>query len=198
MNDPEAGIPAQTRKLLAFTDNRQDAALQAGHFNDFIFVTLLRGAILAALEAADDGLHEDQIGQAAQRVLGFVSGNVARRSEWLVEPDLKGANLLGAERIMREALTHKFWIDQRRGWRYTNPNLEQLGLIEAEYLSIGDLARDDAEFEATPILRKSSADERASALRALLDFMRKGLAVECDALDRLKIESSCRADAELD
>jgi Lhr-like helicase len=190
MNDPVAAIPATTRKLLAFTDNRQDAALQAGHFNDFIFVTLLRGAILAALaEAGVGGLHEDQIGQAVQRMLGFVAANVPRRSEWLVEPDLKGANLLGAERTMREALTHRFWIDQRRGWRYTNPNLEQLGLIEARYLSMDDLARDDAEFEATPILRISSADERASALRALLDFMRKGLAVECDALDRLKIES---------
>ena len=190
MNDPVAAIPSTTRKLLAFTDNRQDAALQAGHFNDFIFVTLLRGAILAALaEAGDDGLHEDEIGQAVQRMLGFVAANILRRSEWLVEPDLKGANLLGAERTMREALTHRFWIDQRRGWRYTNPNLEQLGLIEARYLSIEDLARDDAEFEGTPILRISSADERASALRALLDFMRKGLAVECDALDRLKIES---------
>ena len=190
MNDPDAAIPETTRKLLAFTDNRQDAALQAGHFNDFIFVTLLRGAILAALaDAGDDGLHEDQIGQALQRMLGFVAANTLRRSEWLVEPDLKGANLLGAERTIREALTHRFWIDQRRGWRYTNPNLEQLGLIEARYLSIEDLARDDAEFEATPILRTSSADERASALRALLDFMRKGLAVECDALDRLKIES---------
>ncbi len=108
MNDPVAAIPVTTRKLLAFTDNRQDAALQAGHFNDFIFVTLLRGAILAALaEAGDDGLHEDQIGQAVQRMLGFVAANVPRRSEWLVEPNLKGANLLGAERTMREALTHQ-------------------------------------------------------------------------------------------
>jgi len=190
MNDPDADIPAVTRKLLAFTDNRQDAALQAGHFNDFIFVTLLRGAILAALaEAGDEGLHEDEIGQAVQRALGFNSAKVARRPEWLVEPDLKGANLLGAERTMREALTHRFWIDQRRGWRYTNPNLEQLGLIEARYLSIDDLAGDDAEFEATPMLRTASRDERVSGLRALLDFMRKGLAVECDALDRLKIES---------
>lgn len=190
LNDPNVAIPEITRKLLAFTDNRQDAALQAGHFNDFIFVTLLRGAILAALaEAGDEGLHEDQIGQAIQRMLGFVAANLPRRSEWLVEPDLKGANLLGAERTMREALTHRFWIDQRRGWRYTNPNLEQLGLIEARYLSLEDLARDDSEFAATPILQTASADERASALRALLDFMRKGLAVECDALDRLKIES---------
>src|SRR6202022_1994522 len=39
------------RKRLGFTDNRQDAALQAGHFNDFVFVTRLRAAILLASHA---------------------------------------------------------------------------------------------------------------------------------------------------
>ncbi len=34
------------RKLLTFTDNRQDASLQAGHFNDFVQVGLLRTALL--------------------------------------------------------------------------------------------------------------------------------------------------------
>jgi Lhr-like helicase len=190
MNDPEFAIDSGTRKILAFTDNRQDAALQAGHFNDFIFVTLLRGAILAGLTAAgDDALQDTEIGQAIQRMLGFVSSNLSRRSEWLVEPDLRGANLLNAERTMREALTHRFWVDQRRGWRYTNPNLEQLGLIEATYLSLDELAARDEEFEGTPILRGASPNERASALRALLDVMRKGLSIDCDALDRLKIES---------
>jgi hypothetical protein len=45
MNGDNSGVPAEKRKLLGFTDNRQDAALQAGHFNDFLFVSLLRGAI---------------------------------------------------------------------------------------------------------------------------------------------------------
>jgi hypothetical protein len=35
-------------KLLSFTDNRQDASLQAGHFNDFVEVGLLRGALYQA------------------------------------------------------------------------------------------------------------------------------------------------------
>ncbi len=47
-------LPEAQRKLLAFTDNRQDAALQAGHFNDFVFVTLLRAGILAALDASGE------------------------------------------------------------------------------------------------------------------------------------------------
>lgn len=56
MNGDNSGVPAEKRKLLGFTDNRQDAALQAGHFNDFLFVSLLRGAILrAVLDAGDEG-----------------------------------------------------------------------------------------------------------------------------------------------
>ncbi|MDQ2888808.1 MAG: DEAD/DEAH box helicase, partial [Chloroflexota bacterium] len=39
---PQEDIPA---KLLSFTDNRQDASLQAGHFNDFIEVGILRSAL---------------------------------------------------------------------------------------------------------------------------------------------------------
>ena len=42
-----ASSPA-ARKLLAFTDNRQDASLQAGHFNDFVEVGLLRSALYRA------------------------------------------------------------------------------------------------------------------------------------------------------
>jgi hypothetical protein len=41
-HEPERDVDAGKRKLLGFTDNRQDAVLQAGHFNDFIFVSLFR------------------------------------------------------------------------------------------------------------------------------------------------------------
>ena len=43
---PEGALDANARKLLTFVDNRQDAALQAGHFNDFTEVTMVRGALL--------------------------------------------------------------------------------------------------------------------------------------------------------
>jgi hypothetical protein len=191
MSGADADLAIHIRKLLAFTDNRQDAALQAGHFNDFIFVTLLRGAILAALaDTEDGGKPEDQMGAALQQALGFLAANTGRRVEWLVEPELKGASLLTAERAIREALAHRFWIDQRRGWRFTNPNLEQLGLIEARYVSLEEMARDGTGFEnASPALRRATHEERERAARRLFDMMRRGLAVECDALDRLKIES---------
>src|SRR5262249_6957390 len=38
------------QKVLSFTDNRQDASLQAGHFNDFVQVALLRSALYQGLQ----------------------------------------------------------------------------------------------------------------------------------------------------
>lgn len=188
MNGAGSSLKDETRKLLAFTDNRQDAALQAGHFNDFIFVTLLRGAILAALAKKPDGLLDDEAGHVIQSALGFVGANQKRRSEWLFEPKLLGANLIAAERSIRDALAHRFWVDQRRGWRFTNPNLEDLGLIEASYLSLDELVKNDSLFAGSQILKAASPAERQAAAISVFDVMRKGLAIETDALDRVKIE----------
>ena len=59
----EAGVDREVRKLLSFTDNRQDAALQAGHLNDFALVVQLRGALVRAL-AAQGSLTFDRLGTA--------------------------------------------------------------------------------------------------------------------------------------
>src|SRR5205085_11518773 len=58
----EESLPPSARKLLSFTDNRQDASLQAGHFNDFVQVSLVRSALLAAVrEAGSAGLRHDEV-----------------------------------------------------------------------------------------------------------------------------------------
>jgi hypothetical protein len=143
------------RKLLGFTDNRQDAALQAGHFNDFVFVTRLRAAILASLaRAGDAGAVEAEIASSLQNALGFVRAREDRRPDWLQEPELKGAHLINAEADLRAVLLHRFWVDQRRGWRFTHPNLEELGFVRAEYVALGELACDEAAFsDASPRLK---------------------------------------------
>ena len=38
----EQELAPEARKILSFTDNRQDASLQSGHFNDFIQIGLIR------------------------------------------------------------------------------------------------------------------------------------------------------------
>ena len=98
MHGDDSGLEPFTRKLLGFTDNRQDAALQSGHFNDFLFVSLVRAGFLGALEAAGaNGLRSDELGVAQQKALGFDRPTPEIRAEWLLEPDLKGFNLQEAE-----------------------------------------------------------------------------------------------------
>jgi hypothetical protein len=59
------------RKLLGFTDNRQDAALQAGHFNDFVFLLTLRSALIGALQNNQGVLTEETLADAVFKALGF-------------------------------------------------------------------------------------------------------------------------------
>jgi hypothetical protein len=195
MNTNAASLSAERRKLLGFTDNRQDAALQAGHFNDFLFVALLRAAVLAAVRAAGpEGLSEDEFGRRLQSVLGFIATNRARRQEWMSDPEVRGVGQVEAERTLARVLAHRAWVDQRRGWRFTNPNLEELGLIRASYLSLDDLAKDDDAFaDAPPELRGAIPATRLKALQILLEHLRQGLAVTTDALEPLNIEALASA-----
>ena len=190
MNRHGKDLPAERRKLLGFTDNRQDAALQAGHFNDFIFVSLLRAATLAAIRTAGpEGLSDDEFGRRVQAALGFTASHRARRQEWMLDPDVKGAAQHDAERSLSRVLAHRIWADQRRGWRFTNPSLEELGLVRAEYVSLDELAADDGAFaNAAPELRTATPETRTKALGILLDHLRRGLAVTTDALDPANVE----------
>ncbi|AKQ68205.1 Helicase, C-terminal:Type III restriction enzyme [Myxococcus hansupus] len=190
MHGAQSGLEVFTRKLLGFTDNRQDAALQAGHFNDFLFVSLIRAGFLGALRAAgNSGLRSDEVGAAQQRALGFDRTAQDVRAEWLQEPVLKGFNLQEAESTLRQVLAYRVWYDQRRGWRYTNPNLEQLGLVRVEYQGLDALAADQDEFaNAHPLLKSATADVRANLYRELLDHLRKWMAIKSQVLDATVLE----------
>ena len=190
MHGKESGLPTHTRKLLGFTDNRQDAALQSGHFNDFLFVSLVRAAFLGALDiAGDKGLRSDELGAAQQRALGFDRPASELRSEWLLEPSLKGFNLQEAESALRQVLSYRVWFDQRRGWRYTNPNLEQLGLVDVEYLGIDDLTSDEELFATAPdVLRLASPAVRKAIYTEVFDHLRKWMAIRSQVLDPTVIE----------
>jgi Lhr-like helicase len=195
MNNPEHGIQHHKRKLLAFTDNRQDAALQAGHFNDFLFVSLLRAGILAA--ARDEGaagLGQEDFGVKVRQKLGFVAANRNRRKEWMADPEAIGVRQLDAERAIGQVLGHRVWVDQRRGWRFTNPNLEELGLVQAIYPGLDEFVADEEQFRNTPsILMQASPQIRREAFRCLFDHLRRGLATTSDSLQQATTEQIASA-----
>lgn len=65
-------LSPEAKKVLGFSDNRQDAALQSGHFNDFLQVLLTRAALYSAIDSAPGKiLSEKDIANAVFEALGF-------------------------------------------------------------------------------------------------------------------------------
>ncbi len=176
MHKPGSGVPVTKRKLLGFTDNRQDAALQSGHFNDFLFVSLLRGAILhAVISAGSEGLAEDEYGLQVVKALGFTAANKEARQHWLLDANVGAIIREDAQRSLAKVLAHRVWTDLRRGWRFTNPSLSVLNLIDVNFLGLEELSEDRERFMAIhPLLGDLGIDQRQAIIKAILSAMLEG------------------------
>lgn len=171
------------RKLLGFTDNRQDAALQAGHFNDFVFLLTLRAGLIGALQNGNGVLNEEQLSDAVFKALGFDRADESTLAEYLRTPKLMGLARQEAQRTLRYIIGYRLLRDLRRGWRFNNPNLDQLGLLVINYRSLDEFCSDTAAFSKNGTLAKLSAANRATLCRLIFDSMRRGLCLETRYLD---------------
>ncbi len=179
-----AGLDADARKILSFTDNRQDASLQAGHFNDFVEVTMLRSALWRAVSANPEGLSHDELPQRVFEALGLP------RESYALDPDLRGFARQKTDETMREVLAYRLYSDLKRGWRINQPNLEQVGLLEIEYRSLSELASDQEMWDdCHSAIANCTPELREHVLRALLDSIRRELALRVKVLNRYEQES---------
>lgn len=174
-------LPAEAKKLLSFTDNRQDASLQAGHFNDFVEIGLLRSALYKAIEeAGEDGLSHDELTQAV-----FNSLNLPLHL-YASNPEVRFAALKETDSALRDVLGYRLYQDLRRGWRITAPNLEQSGLLHIEYSSLDEVCEaEDVWQKLHPALVEASPNTRKKISKVLLDYMRRELAIKVSYLDKL-------------
>lgn len=169
----EVTLREDARKLLSFTDNRQDASLQAGHFNDFVQVGLLRSALHNAAEsAAHDGLPPEELGQRVFDALAFEG------RPYSANPDERFAARDGTDKTMRDVIAYRLYRDLERGWRITAPNLEQCGLLRFEYLSLDEACAADDLWQQADVLQTASVEERKQIAVVLLDLLRRELAIK--------------------
>ncbi len=162
-------------KVLSFTDNRQDASLQAGHLNDFMQVAMLRGALVNAIDR-EGTLAFDRLGDATFAALG------ARSEQFMKEAVESGPGYRSARQVMVDLLQYRAFEDLRRAWRVAQPNLEQCGLLRIGYDGLADLAHDDAYWARVPVVGDAGAPTRERVLRAVLDHLRSALALDADLL----------------
>jgi superfamily II DNA/RNA helicase len=167
----------QARKLLTFVDNRQDASLQAGHFNDFVQVTQLRGALYRALQRSGGGLRHEEVAARVTEALGLELADFARN------PEAKFGQKDQAGRALREVVGYRLYLDLERGWRVTMPNLEQCGLLKIDYADLAEICRDDPSWEGMHVaLREDRPEHRQEVAATLLDELRRNLAIDVPAL----------------
>ena len=165
-------------KLLSFTDNRQDASLQAGHFNDFVHVSLLRSALYAAL-LRENELTFVRVAEAVFSVCGLDLRDYALRAEL----DRQSPAARDVERAFIQLIEFRLFEDLRRGWRVVQPNLENVGLLHMGYRGMEALCADEARWDFHPAIARLAPSARQTLLRAVLDQFRRKLAISSRCLE---------------
>lgn len=169
----ENNIPLRNQKFLSFTDNRQDASLQAGHFNDFFTIARLRSAIHKAVRNYPDGLDSNRIGIEVFKELNLHEDEYAKypskNPNW---PDEGNINAIQKYIIIR------ILYDLKLGWRYTTPNLEQTALIEIDYKKLNAFCKIDSFFTNLGWLKNMSSEERQYTLTQILNYFRTSFAFD--------------------
>jgi ATP-dependent helicase YprA (DUF1998 family) len=176
-NAPAGGINESVRKILSFTDNRQDASLQTGHFNDFVQVSLLRAAIFNALKQHQQ-LRFDRMAEEVVRALGFGLKDIALNKQ--LQDNLPQSREVW--NAFRELIEYRIYEDLRRGWRVVQPNLEQCGLLRIDYMGLKELCTSDTVWDTLPSMRGLAPEKRQEILMGLLDHIRKKLGIYVNCL----------------
>lgn len=169
----ENNIPLRNQKFLSFTDNRQDASLQAGHFNDFFTIARLRSAIHKSVRNNLDGLDSNRIGIEVFKELNLREDEYAKylskNPNW---PDEGNINAIQKYIIIR------ILYDLKLGWRYTTPNLEQTALVQIGYKKLNDFCKIDSFFSHLSWLKNMSSEEREYTFTQILNYFRTSFAFD--------------------
>ena len=191
-------VQPEAQKLMSFTDNRQDASLQAGHFNDFIQVGLLRAALFKALQEKQ-ALEHYNVTQAVFKAMGLDQKLYAK------EPAQYGPGKSRNEESLQRLLEYRLYEDLRRGWRVAQPNLEQCGLLIIDYPGLQEMCAASEPWAQHPLLSQAPHATRERIVRAFLDFLRKEMAIDAKVLDseeqnelRRRVEQNLREPWALD
>jgi len=172
-------LDKKAKKILSFTDNRQDASLQSGHFNDFIEVGLLRGALYKAVSNNPNGIGHDHLTQKV-----FDSLNL-ELNEYAQDPSVRYGAKEDTDKALRDVLGYELYRDLKRGWRVTAPNLEQCGLLEIDYKYLNEFCKTEEEWKGChQVLASSTPEKRMYVAKVILDYLRRDLAIDVDYLKK--------------
>lgn len=169
-------VDSKARKILSFTDNRQDASLQAGHFNDFVQTGLLRRAICQALPTTG-WLDHASIAPAVVKALDL------KPDQYAQNPGTMGIQPKKNHEALTRYIEYNVYRDLRRGWRVVQPNLEQCGLLRVDYEGLDTVSANGPHWLGVPVAVTATPEQRLEVMRNLLEHMRRSLALDAKCLE---------------
>lgn len=190
------GVESKDRKLMTFVDARQDAALQAGHFNDFIRIGKVRSAIWRAVADATEPIGSERIARLVFQNLHLEFDEFSRRK------GLRGGRARDVEEVMQKFLATIIYDDLAGNWQVNMPNLEDTALLKINYKYLHEEITGEEGSERLydiPELDGLNDEDKETFIIQILDFFRHRLCMAAD--DRTEsavkdIEKAVRADIE--
>lgn len=131
-----SGFENKDTKLLSFTDNRQDASLQAGHFNDFVNTLRIRSALAKALN--ENGTIT--FAEIESKVYDCMNIGIADYNK-NGDSGFRAAQKK-AEDTFKTLLKYLLLKDLSNSWKINMPGLEPCGLMRVEYEGFDDVMED--------------------------------------------------------
>ena len=178
----QEGLQKEAIKILSFTDNRQDASLQSGHFNDFVQVGLLRSAIYKALPESGTLDHSN----IATAVVGALN---LPQSAYAQNPGDIGVLPRRNLEAFTEYVEYRVYHDLRRGWRIVQPNLEQCGLLKIGFSGLEEVCASDDLWQGNEVLAGATPAIRGNVTKAFLTHLRHSLALDARCFEGVNHEA---------
>lgn len=170
----QMGIEQSDRKVLTFVDARQDAALQAGHFNDFIRTGKIRSAIWNAIKVAAEPIDNTKIARLVLENLHLEFNDFSDRQ------DLRGRRANEVKNIMERYLSTIIYDDLAGNWTVIMPNLEDCALLNIGYKYLHDeiTGENNSEYLYNiPELEGLNKGQKEEFITQILDYMRHKLCI---------------------
>lgn len=170
----QMGIEQSDRKVLTFVDARQDASLQAGHFNDFIRIGKIRSAIWNAIKDAAEPIDNTKIARLVLENLHLEFNDFSDRQ------DLRGRRTNEVKNIMERYLSTIIYDDLAGNWTVIMPNLEDCALLNIGYKYLHDeiTGENNSEYLYNiPELEGLNKGQKEEFITQILDYMRHKLCI---------------------
>jgi len=171
-------LPANKRKILVFSDNRQDTALQAAHMNNIQKRLHFRRALYKVLEAKGP-MELLEVGDEVFKVFDQ-EGVMPKFSRFGGGSNMMMGSSRVEENAFKDYLLFNTVIELGSSQRKNQPNLEDVGLLVVTYRNLEKLACATEVWKESQEFLDLSQIQREDYLTGFLNIMRFRMAIADD------------------